>query len=670
MKKSLAALSLMTMLWSCTKKEDLSQAVTPGAPVGTANSAADGRWDLLGFGYDITGEYANSNSSRYQVIDVERLKLAYPTNVDMSGAETLDDFFKAGQNAEDFTRTISNETKIELSVAAGSTGGGTAASTTAGAATATPYKGTVDLNFTKTDKWSSKYVYATYNTRIVKRGVKMIPDLTILRNYLTPGFIDQLNRATPKDLVSYYGTHVLTNIKLGGQLSIVYQAETNNTDRTQAAKVGASFGLEKVFNVSSKYSYDQNLKTYNFNETYRARAIGGAPHSFPGAITLRSDGTPSYSENLAGWAAGVTDANAEMIAIEPNSAIPLYEFVTDPTKRDMLKNYINQYLIENASYLSYGNDPNHDVYSTLDGMGDHVEGGGVALGNINGNATPDAIFMAYDAPDGPNQFRYQVAYDMSNGVLASTSNVKYVPGLGDHCEGSAIAIADIDRDGLRNDLVLMAYDAPDGPNRFRYKIGFNMNANGDPAYWSSVKDIAGIADAARGAGISFGDIDGNGIPEVILMAYDIPAGANQIRYKVGYNLSPSGDTNNWSSVKFTAGLADVINGAAISLADVDRDGTLDLVLFAENDPQYHNDYRYKIGYHINASGIVASWSPTVSHPASGDYSEGAGIAFGNLDGNPATDVILMSIDAPNGPNEIRYKVGLNLDYQGNTFSWK
>jgi hypothetical protein len=38
---------------------------------------------------------------------------------------------------------------------------------------------------------------------------------------------------------------------------------------------------------------------------------------------------------------------------------------------------------------------------------------------------------------------------------------------------------------------------------------------------------------------------------------------------------------------------------------------------------------------------------------------------------PAKDVILMSVDAPSGPNEIRYKVGFNVSpYDGSTSSWQ
>ena len=93
-------------------------------------------------------------------------------------------------------------------------------------------------------------------------------------------------------------------------------------------------------------------------------------------------------------------------------------------------------------------------------------------------------------------------------------------------------------------------------------------------------------------------------------------------------------------------------------------------MFVEDNPSGENQYRYKIGFNMNSSGIAAYWSGVIGHKGAGHFSEGAGFAFGNLDGNPSKELILMSLDAPNGPNEIRYKVGFNLNSTGQTSIWR
>jgi hypothetical protein len=127
----------------------------------------------------------------------------------------------------------------------------------------------------------------------------------------------------------------------------------------------------------------------------------------------------------------------------------------------------------------------------------------------------------------------------------------------------------------------------------------------------------------------------------------------------------------WTSPKYTNGMADAINGASVTLTDINNNGILDLVVAVEDNPDGDNQYRYKVGFDINSSGLVNRWGGVVTKRACGWGSDGSGIAFGNLDGNPGKDVILMSIDAPNGPNEIRYKVGFNVSpYDGSTSSWQ
>lgn len=54
------------------------------------NSASDGQNDLLGYGYDVTGEFASSSASRFVVVDIPRFKTDYRTRVewDLSSRKT------------------------------------------------------------------------------------------------------------------------------------------------------------------------------------------------------------------------------------------------------------------------------------------------------------------------------------------------------------------------------------------------------------------------------------------------------------------------------------------------------------------------------------------------------------------------------------------------------
>lgn len=342
-------------MFSCKKEtEVITDANTHSVsdvnqPIGIMSSG-DGKWDLLGFGYDITGEYAHSRSAAYPVIDIEQLKNANPTMVIPSGSETSDPMFEVGENAVDFQRKITMNSKF--------TGGD-----------GLLFKGTINFNFSQEDKWSSKYIYAMFSQRILKRRVKVMKDMPILTAYLHPKFVTDANTLSPADLISRYGTHVLIDIDLGGRFEMIYRAETSSSNRIVAAGGGLETNFVNVFGVNINTTYDSNESKKNFNQLMYARTVGGAAEKSIGAITVGADGRPSATINVAGWATGVTDDNSELIGI--NDGIPIYEFVTNESKKAALRTYYVSYLAANQVSLmpdnvyEYFNPTYTDHYYTI-----------------------------------------------------------------------------------------------------------------------------------------------------------------------------------------------------------------------------------------------------------------------------------------------------------------
>lgn len=304
------------------------------------------------------------------------------------------------------------------------------------------------------------------------------------------------------------------------------------------------------------------------------------------------------------------------------------------------------------------------------GVGQNGEGAGVLTANINSNSIPDIVLMAYDAPSGPNQFTYQVGFDLdASGNPTSWSNVKVISGAGDYGAGADISVGDIDRNGVQ-DLILMAVDNPSGPNYFRYKVGFNINSNGDAASWSSLLSSPGLGDIGEGAGASIVDMDNNGILDIVLMAYDAPSGPNLIRYKVGYNLSTSGVATSWSTPVALTGMGDYGDGAGIAFTDVDNNGTRDIILMVYDDATGANFFRYRVGLSVNSAGVPQTWLPDQVIPGLGDIGEGAGLSVRDIDGNGVKDLIFMAYDGTVGTNKFVYKIGFNLNNQGIPTDWR
>ena len=71
--------------------------------------------------------------------------------------------------------------------------------------------------------------------------------------------------------------------------------------------------------------------------------------------------------------------------------------------------------------------------------------------------------------------------------------------------------------------LVLAIDNPAGDNEFRYKVGWDLDSTtGVAASWSSRIDVPGIGDATDGGGAALADINGNGRPDLVLMGIDDP----------------------------------------------------------------------------------------------------------------------------------------------------
>ena len=145
--------------------------------------------------------------------------------------------------------------------------------------------------------------------------------------------------------------------------------------------------------------------------------------------------------------------------------------------------------------------------------------------------------MAYDAPDGMNSIKYLVGSGVdANGVVDSTAWIGpiKVEGLGHRGEGAGVVLANVN-DNRRKDLVFMVYDAAEGQNSFKFRIELDPTENGVAAA-SERWQYPGLGHHAEGAGLTAADLDGNGLPDLIVMAYDDPGDDdhrnNLFKYKV------------------------------------------------------------------------------------------------------------------------------------------
>ncbi len=234
--------------------------------------------------------------------------------------------------------------------------------------------------------------------------------------------------------------------------------------------------------------------------------------------------------------------------------------------------------------------------------------------------------------------------------------------------GASIAVADVDADG-RPDVVLLMVDAPPGRNAAFYRIGRALDESGALTGgwtdWQPVPDW--FSDENQGAGVAVADVNGNGALDLVVFLLDAPDGPNLGWFRVGWSLDPAtgsvtGGWTDWQLIPDWFPLANA--GGDITVADVDGDGRPDLVVLMVDAPEGPNAAYYRSGP-LDADGTVTHWRPWQALP---DWpfweNQGAGLAVADLDGDGHAELVVLAVDNPVAKNEAFYSVGWHLDERG------
>lgn len=658
MKKLFLFMSWVMLILSGCADEDIIERNSPSFPQSVnTRSAGDGVYDILGYGYDITGPYLDTKSSRAIVFDTNKLLekgLITPYKLEESRFR-----YSSGKDVIDFTTNMSSSLQMSTPGILKVIGGAS-----------------LNIAFGGNSHYNSDYSFAYCTQQYIDSRYRISEaDINVLKTCLTKQFIERLSTYTPEQIVEEYGTHVLKDIYLGAKFEVYYMAKSTSSSKKESINAGLGASLFSLFKMDGKFQYDESLAITNKEQSLYYFTIGGDP-----AVGVQGSLNPenSPSIDIGKWMASVKSSTPKFIDVDNNSQsfIPIYELVTDPTKKQTLKAYIDNY-IKSKEVCSISLYPSTTGTRQVSGLGHINQGAGVAIGDIDKNGRPDMILMGIDNPKGKNNFWYKVLYDIDeNGYYSKESSILSISAEGWENSGGDIALCDLNNNGIL-DMVLLCTDKPTTAGRaYRwYYVAYDLKPDGHYNSLSSLNTIKELGFFYDGAGIDICDINKNGTPDLLMMVYDAPEGENSFRYQIAFDLQSNGNYLSLSPVYEVPGLGHDGDGAGVAVGDIDNNGTLDILFMALDAPSGKDKFVYEILPDIDKYGnsyakpIYTPRFPDSLSPC--DTGQGAACSLYDLDNNGFLDAIFVAIENIKGKsNSWKYVTGHNLNKQGVPMCWR
>lgn len=323
---------LLISFFSCNDVELINESIENKLETNT-RSAGDGIYDLLGYGYNcFYSDLKDPLYARARVIDLERLEKGL-------GRDPI-----TGQEIS------FSPAKIETSLLHGKTETETVYGSSVHTLTeninihATANVGTKILKLFSLDLEATinsgettedrNAFYRVNSTKMTRRLTLPYSSPSRLKYFFTDEFLSDLKNLSGLNLVEKYGTHVMTDILLGGNFSALYTAKYTSNEETQMQefKVSSNFLMSSI---TANTHYDRTLFNSFKNVHIYIKTQGGS-QAVTAIISQDPNGKlDNVSFDYASWMSSVTTEAETLIGIgNPDTRIYLLsEFIDDPGKK-------------------------------------------------------------------------------------------------------------------------------------------------------------------------------------------------------------------------------------------------------------------------------------------------------------------------------------------------
>jgi len=340
---------LVVSLWSCSLFQDsddrTNESDADSTPGEVVVASAPGL-DALGYGYDVTSEYATPKGLKLRVLDMDALlanKRVYQREIEDSTCDSC-----SGSSFSQYTSSFNSKTNMSAEYSY--------------------YSGSIKANFSERSLESTSYSYATIFTDInkVQLYLSNMANIEDLRENIDSELESDLNPASDVEdnsdhLFRYYGTSVLTSIFLGARMEYSTSAKSISASGSTSTSIDAyakaefkSLFASSKLSVSTSTSLKSSFENSNTSINTIIRILGGSSEYIASLGSTSSSTEPTSADsNYQSWIQSVAE-HSVFCNVGENGVLPIYELARTAARREYLKGKYEEYCQANAITITDG----------------------------------------------------------------------------------------------------------------------------------------------------------------------------------------------------------------------------------------------------------------------------------------------------------------------------
>lgn len=272
--------------------------------------------DIIGFGYNVFGEYANQRSKmpyclfQYknfteQTIGNRRYKVPQRVlfeNISEHVVKTV-----SGESIREYATSLAAEIGLEFD--------------------GMLFSGTVNTNYSQSSSGSEEKYYFTYMDANTKWRISLdTRNMDALKTMLDPDFKRDIDQMNPSLLFETYGTHYIARAYLGGRAD--YNSVSTITESTNKRDIEVAVTAKyKAVSGNAKLNTSHESTLKNAKTETRLRVVGGNSEY---ANTISDPAT--YEK----WASGLAEMPV-LCDFDKNSLRPIWEFASSERRKRELE---------------------------------------------------------------------------------------------------------------------------------------------------------------------------------------------------------------------------------------------------------------------------------------------------------------------------------------------